>query len=368
MKIIQVIPALSSGGAQRITVDIANKLSEDHDVFLVQLYGNRNKKTSFYKNQLLETVNYINLNGKINKIFEVQTFFHFYRLVIKIRPDIIHTHLNITYSLIFTFFFKKRIKYFHTIHTVPEKECLVIKGISFKKVIRRYYSKNRIYPITVSQNSKEAVELFYNLSNSILIKNGCSQLRPSEKNEEVKNEIEVFKTSKDDVIFITIARCTKVKNHIMLTKVFNRLIKEGEKVKLIIIGEGFDSLDGKRLIEHSVVGVHFLGARENVSDYLLNSDAFCLSSLEEGLPISLLEALSTGCIPVCTPAGGIPNVIKNENIGFISKDYSEKEFYNTIKRFLELKGTINKEFIKEYFLENYSISKTVAKLLLYYEK
>ena len=42
------------------------------------------------------------------------------------------------------------------------------------------------------------------------------------------------------------------------------------------------------------------------------SDAFCLTSVYEGLPISLLEAISCGCVPVCTPVGGITEVVHHE--------------------------------------------------------
>lgn len=40
-------------------------------------------------------------------------------------------------------------------------------------------------------------------------------------------------------------------------------------------------------------------------------DAYALCSSYEGMPISLIEAIGVGCIPVCTPVGGIVDVVHN---------------------------------------------------------
>ena len=80
---------------------------------------------------------------------------------------------------------------------------------------------------------------------------------------------------------------------------------------------------------------HILGERKNPLEYLKEADAFALSSLFEGMPISLLEALAVGAIPVCTPVGGIPNVVTDGDNGFLSLDNTESSYYEAMKRFLE---------------------------------
>ena len=80
---------------------------------------------------------------------------------------------------------------------------------------------------------------------------------------------------------------------------------------------------------------HILGERNNPLEYLKEADAFALSSLFEGMPISLLEALAVGAIPVCTPVGGIPNAVTDGDNGFLSADNTESAYYQAMKRFLE---------------------------------
>ena len=53
-------------------------------------------------------------------------------------------------------------------------------------------------------------------------------------------------------------------------------------------------------------------------------DAYALCSSYEGMPISLIEAIGVGCIPVCTPVGGIVDVVHNGENGFLSDGIGEE--------------------------------------------
>ena len=96
-----------------------------------------------------------------------------------------------------------------------------------------------------------------------------------------------------------------VKNQKVLIKAFNRLSVKNKSVVLLIIGDNYDSHLGSELQQISNESIIFLGQKHNIADYYLNSDAFCLTSTNEGMPITLIEALACGCVPICTPVGGI---------------------------------------------------------------
>ena len=80
---------------------------------------------------------------------------------------------------------------------------------------------------------------------------------------------------------------------------------------------------------------YIFGGRNYPLEFLQEADAFALSSLFEGMPISLLEALAVGAVPVCTPVGGIPNAVIDGENGFLSTDNTEAAYYEAMKRFLE---------------------------------
>jgi glycosyltransferase involved in cell wall biosynthesis len=68
-----------------------------------------------------------------------------------------------------------------------------------------------------------------------------------------------------------------------------------------------------------------------------------------------LEAISCGCIPICTPVGGIKDIIQQGKTGYISKDISEESYYQELYKYLSNPDKIKKSNLIEYFAENYSI-------------
>jgi glycosyltransferase involved in cell wall biosynthesis len=64
--------------------------------------------------------------------------------------------------------------------------------------------------------------------------------------------------------------------------------------------------------------IHFPGLIEEVRPFLAAMDVYMMSSIFEGLPVALLEAMSMRCTPVCTGVGGIAEVIRSGENGFVT--------------------------------------------------
>jgi glycosyltransferase involved in cell wall biosynthesis len=65
--------------------------------------------------------------------------------------------------------------------------------------------------------------------------------------------------------------------------------------------------------------VHFTGLQEDVRPFLAAMNVFMISSVFEGLPLALLEAMSMRCGVVATSVGGIPEVIRDEENGLLAE-------------------------------------------------
>ena len=117
--------------------------------------------------------------------------------------------------------------------------------------------------------------------------------------------------------------------------------------------------------------VHFLRRKNNVADYLSLSDALIFSSIHEGMPITAIEAMSVGLPIICTPAGGLVDMIKPGINGFIADDFSEKALLEQSNNFLEADEEtlkrISENNIRE-FEEKYSIERCAADYLRLYEQ
>lgn len=157
----------------------------------------------------------------------------------------------------------------------------------------------------------------------------------------------------DEPIFIHVVRHHPVKNHDRLFSTFERLQKENIRFQFIVLGDRYEEYTD-RLKNNT--RIHLLGSRTNVADYMSFANFFVLSSDKEGLPLTLLEAMSMGVIPVCTPAGGIKDVIRNGENGFMNNEVSDEDFYASVREALSVECKISKDKIINEFNEKYSMS------------
>lgn len=328
-KIIHVIGSLTKGGAERFVVDLCNELAKDdrNEVYLVSIRKD-NPQDNFI-NDIHSDVQFISFNK--GRGFSFNVFLKLTRWLKNERPDIVHSHLNSFEYLSLYFLQAHHTRFFHTIHSNAEFECPNYFIKTFRKI---FFKTNKVSPITISNDGSETFRSYYHLNNDILIENGRPDILPTiEYNQLVKK----YRSNSDEYLLLHVGSITAPKNQELLIKaVLEFNAREEKKCKLLIIGEIKDSIIYDHLIQ--IVGnnrcIEFLGGKHNVVDYLNIADAFCLSSSFEGMPISLIEALSVGCIPICTPVGGITQMISHGKTGFLSKDSTVQNYYETIKEAL----------------------------------
>jgi len=361
MKILHIIPSLHGGGAEKFTIDLCNELAKEHEIILCSLFDITD--TMFVEN-LQKNVKLIVLHKKSG--FDLSMFFKIYNLIKKEKFDIINTHLRaLRYSILPIVFTQHH--FFHTLHSLAEKESRRFNRFIYK-ILFRYFA---VTPIAISSQVLKSVHKVYGKNFNVLIDNGTTPLKKTNEFQKVKQEIEQYKDNEDTTIFINIGRILPVKNQRMLIEVINQLRSDGENVVLLILGADLYSKNEQFLKELKNLAnekVFFLGIKRNIADYLLCSDAFCLSSLYEGLPITLLEALSLGIVPICTPAGGIVNVI-DDDTGFISADFSAEAYHTVIKKYINLSPSEKKRLSengKILFEQKYNISQTAANYIKLY--
>ncbi|MFH1131971.1 MAG: glycosyltransferase [Pseudomonadota bacterium] len=133
----------------------------------------------------------------------------------------------------------------------------------------------------------------------------------------------------------TVGRLEPVKNQEFLLRSAAPLLNEQRR--LVLVGDGPDRAALESLAEQLPNGqfVQFVGMRQDVPRILNAFDLFALSSRTEGLPLVLLEAMATGLPIVATSVGGVPEVIKERETGFLVGPADESAMRRRIKRFAE---------------------------------
>jgi glycosyltransferase involved in cell wall biosynthesis len=138
--------------------------------------------------------------------------------------------------------------------------------------------------------------------------------------------------SNESWVWINVANLRPVKDQKTLLRGFaeSRTLISREQ-HLIIAGDGELRKDLEKEAERLEISelVHFLGFRNDIPELLMSCDGFILSSLSEAMPLSLIEAAKYKLLLIGTYVGGIPEVIIDNESGFLfeprnSDDLSEK--------------------------------------------
>lgn len=360
MRTLQIIYNLSQGGGERFVVDICNELVKNdiNEVFLLTVNANTPKQKHYISTLSLK-VTHVDIGA--TKGLSVKGIIGIYKVIKQIKPDIVHIHCSPVLIYLPAIFYRKA-KYIHTIHN------LACKAISFQwlRKFQGWLFRKNVQPITISNICQQSYIDFYKQDNAICITNGRAKLTTTEDYDSVIKEITEYRKGKDIPIFIHVARYAEQKNQELLFETFTRLHNKGKRFLLVVIGAGFENSPFMHL--NDIEYVKILGAKQNIGDYLACADYFVLSSTWEGLPLSLLEAMSMGCIPISTPAGGVVDVIKDGENGLLCLTFETEDFCNTIAKVFDKDFAINKKRIIKDYEENYTMEVCVNKYYNVYKE
>lgn len=360
-KIVEIIPHLNSGGAERFVVDLSNGFTEKNQVIIVVLYSINNNW--FYLKELSKNITVISLNKKQG--FDVSIIPKLFKLLKNLRPNIVHIHLRgLDYALIPSLFLFN-IKFFYTVHS----DAYYDSNNLITRFYRWIFFKTRlIIPVTISNESRKSFQKAYGiLPNMIFNGRAFTKLENVEKIEE---EIKSYYKTSNTKVFLNVASIQPIKNQLMLAKVIKRLVEEGNDVILLIIGRNSCPAIIETINNLKCNNIYYLGEKEDPRLYMLFSDAICLSSIQEGMPITIIEAFSVGVMPICTPVGGIINMITDGFNGFLSKSFEENDYYDTLKRFLSFNNSYLQVIKKNCSdsISNYEMKKCVDNYLNLFER
>ncbi len=182
-----------------------------------------------------------------------------------------------------------------------------------------------------------------------------------EVREKSRKELEI---DNETLVLGHVGRFTYEKNQIFLIDVLKMYIEKHptEKIRLILVGDGNELVRVKDKAEELGLSknVLFVGASNNVSNYMQVFDVFLFPSLYEGLGIVGIEAQATG-LPVIASTG-IPKSMKvTENVQFVSLDEPER-WCSSIERYTFCRTPSAGSSVKTNGFDLYETSKTVQQL------
>jgi glycosyltransferase involved in cell wall biosynthesis len=240
---------------------------------------------------------------------------------------IVHNNRNASIcSRLALFFYKKKIvsvyfargMYFH------DDQNFLLKALSFLIEVFLLIKTN----IVLSQTKEDLIKMNFFLKllkvKYFYIGNGIDTYKFQPNKRICKKNI-----------FSTTCRVTKGKGLEILLSSFNKLLLTNKDIKLVIIGGPITEADEmylrklKNKFNHlfDLKKIKITGLTKKVNYFLNKSKFYVHPSFREGLPRSLLEAMSSGNIPIASRIRGSREVIKNKINGYLYNAYSKEDLY-----------------------------------------
>jgi glycosyltransferase involved in cell wall biosynthesis len=347
-KLSIMIPTLGSGGAEKIIVDYCNYLCESgYEVCLVVNDGSGHRAE--YLNKKIE----LHELGAPNIYLSIFPLLYYFctRRPKYILSTLKEFNIYCLASNILTFNFGRIIiREANTLSAEFGFEGSFIHSLK-KKVIKRLYPKADAV-IALSRSMKEdMLSVIPSLNpNRILVAPNPVEIPP-----------EIHCSQSDDhstIRLVTVARLYPTKRVDLVIGAVPYIRKAGYNVVLNCVGEGEEKSRLHSLIVDLELEdvVNLVGYSSNPGEYLKDSDVFILASDFEGMPNSLLEAISLGVKSICrnVPGGG-PEVVEGSGYGLVSDGDTPELLARDIVACYLLK--VDDELVLSYLRENHNQEK-----------
>lgn len=299
MRIVHIICGPGAGGAEMLVRDMAMVMLERghqlHIVFL-QTAAESGRDDSF-ANRFLDNLKQKGISyefiGKRSRRNPFLGIFKIRRMVKAFKPDIIHAHLY--WPLLFLSFVRG-IPVVFTKHSIQ----LGAPGFVVKILLRRVAAFVAICRACEEKFKSIADKRLVNIDNGTSFKSKPKNMSFDDGPVKLLYVGRLFPVKNVDMIL----HCCKI---IYDANFLLRIAGEGPEINRLVLLAKNLGVDNK---------VIFLGNVSNIDELMNESDVFLLSSLSEGLPISLIEASLSGLPCIVTDVGGCKEVIERCNNGF----------------------------------------------------
>lgn len=288
MKILIISDSLAlGGGAEKFAASLGNEFhKKNHNIYYLTSYDDNPKYNLEGK--------YLTFKEKRSKniLYKIKDFFI---MSYKIRAICKKSDIDLIISvgevpnfraILSKYLFRNNVKIYASHHLYPET-----LRINYDRIKFLYPKADKV--ICVSKTIENVLKENYRLNNLLTIYNMIDiQSNLKKANDSIFEEYKKIMAEK--FVFINIGRLSYQKGHWFLIRSFKEVTNRYKDAVLFILGDGDLKPKLIELIKELKLekNVYLVGNQENVYPFLKMSKCFVLSSLFEGFPLTLIEALS----------------------------------------------------------------------------
>ena len=139
----------------------------------------------------------------------------------------------------------------------------------------------------------------------------------------------------DALVFGTVGRLHSRKGVALTVELFHQLTRShpDRDVRLVLAGDGPARGELEQQVREKGLSarVLFTGYTDRAQDVYPALDVFLMTSLNEGLPLALVEAMACGCCPIAMGCSGVPEVITDDSLGWLVQPGDAAGFLDAMK-------------------------------------
>lgn len=355
IKVLRIINRFNLGGPTFNAAYLTKYLGDDFETLLVG--GDKDdteESSTFILDQLgLKPIIIPEMRRDIGLKEDKIAYQKLKKIILEFKPDIVHTHASKAGTLGRMAASKCKVSVVvHTFHGhVFHSYFGKTKTLVFKN-IERYLARKSTAIIAISDIQKQELSSEHKIckpSKIRVIPLGFDLSRFQENLEEKRISFRKKYLLADDEIAIgIIGRLVPIKNHRFFIDAVHQLIKKtNKKVRVFIIGDGEEkdnllnycsqlNIDFKEFTkEQEKATITFTSWIKEIDWANAGLDIIALSSLNEGTPVSLIEAQASNKPIVTTNVGGVENVVLTNRTAFIVSPNDLNGFYNALLKLVE---------------------------------
>ena len=344
--------------------------------------------------------------GKINTIPELQrelhpkkdlvALFKLLMIINRFNPDILHSHLSKAGTLsriavyLCNVFRSKKIKVVHTFHGhVLDAYFGNLKSFIFKNIEKTLATlTDKIIAISYTQKWELSKKYKITDPSKISLINLGFDLIPFVHAGKLKGKLrQKIGVSNDTLLIGIVGRLAKVKNHKMFLDAAVLFLKNynSEKVKFVLIGDGelrqtLKNFAVEKSLKNQVI---FYGWEKNIPMIYADLDILALTSLNEGTPVSIIEAMAASVPVITTGVGGIKDLLgriesdqpdgysfKICERGILCPKEDSTVFANALMYMIEsgyLNDCLRFQIARNFVLKNYSVERLIQEIETLYD-
>jgi len=308
-RVLQVIPDLGMGGAERMLLNLVGNLDrERYELAVVSFFDAQG--TAHERELTASGIAAFYLGKRLG--FDERMFARIRSVMREWLPDIVHTHRAALQYVLGAVDGPLRRRVLHTVHTVASRET----GAAGRLANWAAFHLG-VAPVAICGFIATSITRSYGIAPRAIIPNGIPVARFSRPTLSPAEWRRANAIPERAVVFACVARLAAPKNIPALLEAFAAL--ERSDATLVLAGDGplraqlEDEARGHGLAD----SVRFLGTRLDVPELLAASDVFVLPSSWEGHPLSVMEAMAAGRAVVATNVGGVAELVKHDETGLL---------------------------------------------------